>query len=88
MHVLTLEIVHVQSVHHVAEVGESLGAPHGLEKMPRLRHFGHEVEKDLGTAVGVDGVHETVDRSAEVERIGKTGKVRDCRIVASSVGLY
>lgn len=66
MDVLPLVAVHEEAVKHVAEVDEELGSPHGLEEVVGTAHFGHEFDEQHCTAIGVDCLHQTVDRGTEI----------------------
>jgi len=64
--ILSLKVVDVASVDEVDSVDEELREPHGLDKIPRASHLGHDFDKELGTAVGEDAGHEAVDGANKV----------------------
>lgn len=70
LRVLALVAVHEEAVEHVAHIDEALRTPHGFEKVARSPHLTHELGEDHGAAVGVDGLHEPVDRPQQTARVG------------------
>ena len=60
-HILSLVIVDVASIDHVAGVDEELGSPHGLDKVTRSLHFSHELDEELSSTVRIHTLHQAVD---------------------------
>ena len=80
---LSLEVIAVTSVNHIANVDKGLGTPHRLDKVIRTSHLGHEFNKELGTTVGIDTLHQTIDGPDQAIRV-RQAIVMNYRRICSS----
>lgn len=84
--VLALVAVHEESVEHVADVDEELGAPHALQEITRTLDLGHELGEDHASTVGVDCLHHSVDGATEVAGVGDATAVLHRRVLSVDWG--
>lgn len=77
---LSLEIIHIAPVNHVAGVDEELCPPHGLDEVGWSAHLGHELNEELGATICVHTLHQPVNRANKTGRIGKPIVVYDGRV--------
>lgn len=66
--ILALVAVHEQAIQHVTGIDKELRAPHRFKEVAGLRHFRHEIQEDLCTAVSIDRIHQACGMSALAER--------------------
>lgn len=80
--------VHKQTIKHVAEVNEALRSPHAFQKVIRAFHLGHEFREQHRSTIGIHRLHQTVDGSAKVGRVGKTGGMRNSGVDSGGIGSH
>jgi hypothetical protein len=80
--VLSLEIVDIAAINHVARIDEELCSPHGLEKITGSLHLCHEFDEKLSTGICVNTLHETVNGANKTARIRKSVVVNDRWIIS------
>jgi len=82
---LSLPVVDVATINHVARVDEELGSPHGLEEITWSLHLPHELYEKLSTGICVNALHETVNTTNDTTGIRKSVVVDDGRIIAIGI---
>ena len=76
-HSLSLEIVHIASIHHVTGVDKELSPPHGFNEVCRSAHLSHKFYEKLCTPISVYALQKSVDGANEATWIRKRTVVDD-----------
>ena len=79
--ILSLPIVNIATINHVARIDEELCPPHGLEEITRPLHLGHEFDEKLSTCICVNALHKAIDATNNTARIRKSVVVNDRWII-------
>jgi hypothetical protein len=70
--VLSLEVVDIATIYHVACIDEELCSPHGLQEITRSFHLTHKIDEKLSAGICVNSLHQPVDATYDTFRIRKS----------------
>ena len=79
---MTLPIVNIAAINHVARVDEELCSPHSLEEVTWSLHLRHELDEELGASICVNTLHKTIDSTNKSGGRRKSIVVNDRRIIS------